>query len=106
MLAADSVAGNTFTGMLTRLTLRNPFHVALAAIRELYRFLGLRGLDGVSFVPGSQIQPGAADVEGVLPDPVPEDPSRLSVQVARHLQTTGDVTQMGDENERNPALFL
>src|SRR5215212_976567 len=31
IVPADSVAGNTLIGMLTRLTLRNPFHVALAA---------------------------------------------------------------------------
>src|SRR6186713_1002135 len=32
IVALDSVAGNTLIGMLTRLTRRNPFHVALAAI--------------------------------------------------------------------------
>src|SRR5688572_17365433 len=42
-VAADSVAGNTFTGMLTKLTLRKPFHVARAAIRELYRQTGIAG---------------------------------------------------------------
>src|SRR6188474_758965 len=30
----DSVAGNTFIGMFTRLTFRKPFHVALAAIKS------------------------------------------------------------------------
>jgi hypothetical protein len=32
IVSADSVAGKTFTGMLTRLTLRNPFHVGLGGI--------------------------------------------------------------------------
>src|SRR5687768_17568246 len=31
-VAADSVAGNTFTGMFTRLTLRKPFQVGLGGI--------------------------------------------------------------------------
>src|SRR5687767_13044401 len=34
MVAADSVAGNTLTGIVTRLTLRWPFHVGRAAICE------------------------------------------------------------------------
>src|SRR3982751_259298 len=32
IVAAESVAGNTRTGMLTRLIFMNPFHVGLAAI--------------------------------------------------------------------------
>jgi hypothetical protein len=36
-LAADSVAGNTFTGMLTRLTFRKPFHVGLGGMVTVYR---------------------------------------------------------------------
>src|SRR4029079_13406280 len=35
IVAAESVAGNTRTGMLTRLIFMNPFHVGLAAIAFL-----------------------------------------------------------------------
>src|SRR5918995_834893 len=35
IVAAESVAGNTRTGMLTRLIFRNPFHVGRAAIAAL-----------------------------------------------------------------------
>src|SRR5687768_9460615 len=35
MVAAESVAGKTRTGMFTRLIFRNPFHVGRAAIRGL-----------------------------------------------------------------------
>src|SRR6187401_2529583 len=35
MVAAESVAGNTRTGMFTRLILRKPFQVGLAAMRPL-----------------------------------------------------------------------
>src|SRR6185436_9567674 len=34
-VAADSVAGNTFTGIVTRLTFRYPFQVVLAAMAPL-----------------------------------------------------------------------
>src|ERR671911_233270 len=60
MVAADSVAGNTFTGMLTRLTLRKPFHVARAAIRELYRFSGPGGLGGLRPYPIRPVTPDRA----------------------------------------------
>src|SRR5918996_6267274 len=91
ILAADSVAGNTLTGMLTRLTLRNPFHVGRAAICELYRFLPSRGtaerrLDRVFLVPGPQIQSGASDVQRLVPNPVPQDAACLAVQMTGHLQ--------------------
>src|SRR5438067_82171 len=39
MVAADSVAGKTFTGMLTRLTLRKPFQVGRAAIARVSKAL-------------------------------------------------------------------
>src|SRR6476661_10028432 len=35
IVAAESVAGKTRTGMLTRLIFMNPFHVGLAAIQSL-----------------------------------------------------------------------
>src|SRR3954452_20286197 len=35
MVAAESVAGNTLTGMFTRLIFRNPFQVGRAAITHL-----------------------------------------------------------------------
>src|SRR5262245_5172749 len=38
IVAEDSVAGNTFTGMFTRLTLRNPFQVGRAGMHGVYRF--------------------------------------------------------------------
>jgi hypothetical protein len=34
MVAAESVAGKTRTGMLTRLIFMNPFHVGLAAMQS------------------------------------------------------------------------
>src|SRR5262249_22694877 len=37
IMSADSVAGKTFTGMLTRLTFRKPFHVGRGGIRTHYR---------------------------------------------------------------------
>ena len=48
-MAADSVAGNTFTGMFTRLTLRKPFQVGRAGMHGVYRFctgLGSGGQEG------------------------------------------------------------
>jgi hypothetical protein len=35
IVAAESVAGNTRTGMFTSEILRNPFHVGLAAITRI-----------------------------------------------------------------------
>src|SRR6266849_7594920 len=46
IVAAESVAGNTRTGMLTRLILRKPFQVGRAAIGSLSDGSGLRARGG------------------------------------------------------------
>src|SRR5687768_628478 len=71
MVAADSVAGNTFTGMLTRLTLRKPFHVARAAIRELYRQTGfwrsrVAGKDGSRCLGAGRVSRGCLGARSVI----------------------------------------
>src|SRR5436190_21457564 len=95
-VAADSVAGNTFTGIVTRLTLRYPFQVGLADITPLSapgaplcRGAQCRSLHHVLFFPAAEVQPRPAHVHLLALDAVPEQPPGLAVEVARHVEAAG-----------------
>ena len=67
----DSVAGNTLIGMLTRLILRKPFHVARAAICQVYRYGAREVAAGMGRCPAVQTpdeSPGGFKLDvGVAP---------------------------------------
>src|SRR6266581_9505368 len=48
IVSADSVAGKTLTGILTRLTLRNPFQVGRGGIRGILSVQRVQGFIGFS----------------------------------------------------------
>src|SRR5262252_3167361 len=86
----DSVAGNTLTGMFTRLTFRKPFHVARAAINVLNR--DRRSL--------------AVELDGALADFVPKQPSCGAIFNARDDQPSCKIAQPCDDHERDAVLSL
>src|SRR6187549_3395036 len=93
MAAADSVAGNTLTGMLTRLTFRKPFQVGRAGMHGVYRVCTRFALDGVVFGPGAEVQARASHPEGVFANLIPQHLPGLSVEVARNLEPPRDVAE-------------
>src|SRR4026207_1870726 len=74
MVAAESVAGNTRTGMLTRLIFRNPFQVGLAAMCTL-SFFSPAGQSRLSAKKGTGYRvPGTGSgyrVQGQVQVPIP-----------------------------------
>src|SRR5688500_394295 len=67
IVAAESVAGNTRTGMLTRLIFKNPFHVGRAAIVRSST-LGYEIRRAGQTFPASQLHP---DYRSFAPGPYP-----------------------------------
>src|SRR5690242_16338393 len=109
-VAADSVAGNTFTGIVTRLTFRYPFQVGLAGIAPLSA-PGVplcRGAqsDYIRFGPAPEVQPGAAHVHLLALDPVLQEPAGLAIEVSGNVQPAGDAFEVRDEDQGDaPLLF-
>src|SRR5262245_56754027 len=97
--------------MVTRLTLRNPFHVGRAAMHgppgNWYRLKAgaYIGSDGVRFVAGSQIEPRAADVDIVRLDPVAQHPPRFPIQITRYLEPAGYLTEPGNQDQGDGTVF-
>ena len=99
------MAGNTFTGMFTRLTFRKPFQVGRGGIQELSGSLvpeciGLGARlspgqvsDGVRLAPAPQIETRPSDVDVVRLDLVPQQAAGLAVQVAGHGQPLRDAAE-------------
>src|SRR5437867_6833175 len=121
IVAPDSVAGNTLTGMLTRLTFRKPFHVARAAMSPPLIGLsppdstpavdhlhgpGQRASDHVAVVVGSKIQARARELKLVLRDLVAQQPPRCAVVLRRHRQALGQIAKSGDDDQRHGMLRL
>src|SRR5215467_2487713 len=80
IVAAESVAGNTRTGTLTRLILRKPFQVGLAAMG------GLSAISAGGVSAGARAEVGGWEVEaGNAQPPVPD------LQPARALELVADL---------------
>src|SRR5262245_50659102 len=115
IVALDSVAGNTLMGMVTRLTLRWPFQVARAAMVPILSDARCSWCAKFSRVPSpelnvlalvviDQIEAGAAEVDVVLRDLVPQQAPGGAVMLGRHLEVPCKIAQPLDDDERHLLL--